>query len=706
MTQNLLPLVAAPLHINRLQVANRIVMSSMHLNHEGDDQFERMARFYALRSRNGPGLIVTAGCSPDRAGCARPGGFALDDDRLIPRHQVITDAVHAAGHSRIALQLLHFGREAFHGQLVAPSALKLAGSIYTPAPLNDEQIHQTIASYASAAQRAVAAGYDAIEIVFSQGFLIHQFLSPHTNHRDDAWGGDPGRRMRFARAVARAVRDAVGPDFALVFRLPCLDLIDRGLGFADACALIGSLREAQIDLLNVSIGWHESEVPTLATIVPQAGFASVAARVKQLFPSLLVCVSNRINDLRHAEELLIGGHADMVAMGRPFLADRDIVHKSFQARFEQINACIACNQNCLDHVFLGEEVGCSVDPEAGNRDEGQALPPLSGSPRIAVLGGGLAGMSAALYLARRGARVTLFERQRRLGGQMLLAARIPGKAEFLETVRHYEQQLLAAGVELHLGQSLQASDVGPSGLAGDAWAHVVIATGTEPNPVPELAAATAGLRVYSWHDILTHNVPVAFPVVIIGGGGVACDVAKFLLQRRTRVQLADEYLQKFKAEALVGPLGPLLTPEPELTIVQRSSRKIAYRIGRTTRWIMLGELQRLGVQFIRGGSLQRCDADSVSIEMLDGEQRRLPAQTLVFASGQRTRHAELLQALDAAGIACSLIGAAAAQAARPASISSSIRSGYDCARHLQLDQSSAAVGDVQSRAEHRVPVSP
>lgn len=697
MTQNLLPLIAAPLYINRLQLANRVLMSSMHLNHEGEDQFERMAHFYALRSHHGPGLIVTAGCSPDRAGCARPGGFALDDDALITRHRVITEAVHAAGQSRIALQLLHFGREAFHGQLVAPSALKLPGSIYTPAALSASQIRQTISCYASAASRAVEAGYDAIEIVFSQGFLIHQFLSPHTNQRNDEWGGDPGRRMRFAREVARAVRTAVGPGFPLVFRLPCLDLIERGLGFSDACALIAALREAQIDLLNVSIGWHESEVPTLATIVPQAGFASVAARIKQLFPEVPVCVSNRINDLRHAEELLIAGHADMVAMGRPFLADRDILHKSFQARFEQINACIACNQNCLDHVFLGEEVGCSVDPEAGRRDEGQALPPLPGHPRIAVLGGGLAGMSAALYLARRGARVTLFERQRRLGGQMLLAARIPGKAEFLETVRHYEQQLVASGVELRLGQALEGAGMDDATLADGQWAHVVIATGTEANPIPELGADVGRLRVYSWYDILTHNVPVAFPVVIIGGGGVACDVAKFLLQRRTRVQLADDYLKKFKAESLVGSLGPLPTPAPELTIVQRSSRKIAYRIGRTTRWIMLGELQRLGVQFIRGGRLQHCANGELIIEMLDGEQRHLPAQTLVFANGQRPRHATLLQELRAAGVRCTLIGAAAATSARPASISSSIRSGYDCARHLRLDGADPASASGQDR---------
>lgn len=677
------------IRINQLELPNRVLMSSMHLNHEGERQFERMAHFYALRSRNGPGLIVTAGCSPDRAGCARPGGFSLDDDDLIASHRLITDAVHEAGHSRIALQLLHFGREAFHGQLVAPSPLRLDGNIYTPAELGEEQIRQTIASYASAACRAVAAGYDAIEIVFSQGFLIHQFLSPHSNRRQDGWGGDEAGRRRFAREIALAVRAAVGPEFALIFRVPCLDLLVKGSSFADALTLIDTLQDAQIDLLNVSIGWHESAVPTLATIVPQAGFASVAARIKQHFPALAVCVSNRINDLRHGEELLIGGHADMIAMGRPFLADRDIVHKSSQARFDQINPCIACNQNCLDHVFLGEEVGCSVDPEAGRIDEGEALSPLPGHPAIAVVGGGLAGMSAALTLARRGARVILYESTRRLGGQMLLAARIPGKAEFMATVRYYEQHLYALGVDIRLGQPFDEK-----AAAAEDWTHVVLANGTRPNPPPTMAYAD--LRVYSYQDVLSDDLPVAFPVVIVGGGGVACDVAKFILQRRTRVQEADAYLQKFAVESLVGPLGAVEEPEKQLTIVQRSSRKIAYRMGRTTRWITLNELNKQGVGFIRGGQLDACTADGVRIELLNGETRMLPARTLVFAIGQQELTAALQQMLKAAVLPYTVIGAAAATARHPASISSSIRSGYDCARQLlscPLAAAGASVND-------------
>jgi 2,4-dienoyl-CoA reductase (NADPH2) len=431
----------SPLRVNSLELPNRVLMSSMHLNYEGSDQFNRMAHFYALRSENGPGLIVTSGCSPDMAGRAMLNGFSLDSDDLIDEHRKIVSVVHAAGGSKIALQLLHFGREAFHGRLVAPSALRLEGNLYTPRMLSHQEIVETIEGYAHAARRAVKAGYDAIEIVFSQGFLIHQFLSPHTNLRSDEWGGDIAQRMKFGQSVARAIRAAVGPTFPLVFRIPCLDLLENGVPFEDSLALIAALEPYGIDLLNVSIGWHESNVPTLATIVPQAGFASVAARIKQRFPQLLVCASNRINDLRHGEELLLSGAADMVAMGRPFLADRQIVVKSANMRFDDINQCIACNQDCLDHVFLGEEVGCSVNPEAGTPHEGAALPQTTASARVAVVGGGLAGMSAAYFLAARGVHVTLFERAMRLGGQMLLASKIPGKREYFETVRYLEHRL-------------------------------------------------------------------------------------------------------------------------------------------------------------------------------------------------------------------------------------------------------------------------
>jgi len=673
----------SPLRINRLELRNRVLMSSMHLNFEGERQYERMAKFYALRAHNGPGLIVTAGCSPDRAGRAAIDGFSIDDDALIAEHGKITEAVHAAGDSKIALQLLHCGRESFHGRLVAPSPLRLPGSVFTPAALTHEQILATIESYGAAAARAVAAGYDAIELLFSQGFLIHQFLSPHTNRRTDEWGGERDARMRFALRVAESVRRAVGPDFPVVFRIPCMDLLTHGLTFDDSMALIDALMPYQIDLLNISIGWHESDVPTLANIVPQAGFAATAAHVKKRFPQLLSAVSNRINDLRHGEELLMDGVADVIAMARPFLADREIVAKSVIGRFDEINQCIACNQDCLDHMFLGHQVGCSVNPACGQPEDGVAPAPLPDGAHIAVIGGGLAGMSAALQLRLRGAQVTLYERNAKVGGQMLLAAKIPSKSEFAGTVRYYENRLRSSGVDIRVGHEFSAHE-----LRERSWSHVVVATGTEPNFRSSARASIAGsassnVQIVGWHDVLDKELPLAFPVVIYGGGGVACDIAKYLLRRQTRTQAAHDYFRKFEAHKLVGELGTPPSPERAVTIVQRSSKKIGYRIGRTTRWITMDELERAGVAMHGGTVLEGVAEEGVRVTS-QGQQRVIPARTLVMATGQHANIAALCEALSASNTPFSVVGAAEENRDEPASISSSIRSGYELAKKLTL----------------------
>lgn len=646
------------------------------MSFHGPDQYERLGRFYALRAKDGPGVIVTAGCSPDVPGRATLDGFSLESDDLIPRHRVITDAVHAAGDAKIALQLLHFGRESFHGRLVAPSPLRLPGSLFKPTALTSEQIVEVIAAYGQAAARAVAAGYDAIELLFSQGFLIHQFLSPHTNLRTDEWGGDRAGRMKLALKVAAAVRAAVGPAFPVIFRIPCMDLLPNGLSFEDSMDLIEQLSAYQIDLLNVSIGWHESDVPTLAHVVPQAGFAAVAARVKQRFPGQRICVSNRISDLRAGEELLLQGHADMVAMGRPFLADREIVSKFRRGQYEEINPCIACNQDCMDHLFLGQEVGCSVNPDCSSPTEGEAAAPLPAGTRIAVIGGGLAGMSAAFHLRRRGAEVTLFERSARLGGQMQLAAKVPTKSGFSGTIRSLEVRLRKSGVKVLLDHAFTSVD-----MATARWSHVVLATGTQPNFTSADAGAIPGAehqgspQVLGWHEVLAHDLPVAFPVMIYGGGGVACDIAKLLLSRHDTLWHSGQYLRKHDATKLVGDLPHLQEAPREITIAQRSSKKIGYKLGRTTRWITMNELEGKGVQMVRSAQLEGVSRDGVNLRVA-GAARLVRARTLILATGQSPQHEALAHELQTRGLRFTVLGAATPGQTEPASISLSIQSGY------------------------------
>lgn len=670
-----LPLTFSPLRLNRLTLANRVLLSSMHLNFEGPEQYERLAHFYQVRAVDGPGLIVTAGCSPDLPGCAIPEGFSIHSDETLDGHRRIVDAVRTRGGSRLALQLLHFGREAFHGRLVAASELRLEGNLFTPRALAHDEILALIEAYAAAAQRAVQAGYDALELVFSQGFLIHQFLSPHTNHRTDEWGGTPQRRMRLALEVARAVRAAVGPDYPLIFRVPCLDMIEGGLGFEQACELIRALEPVGIDLLNISIGWHESNVPTIAAVVPPSGFAALALRVRRAFPRLRTCVSNRINDPRHVEELLVDDVADMVAMGRPFLADSTLMRKASQGDFDAIQRCIACNQDCLDNVFQGKVVGCSVNPDCSRPNEGDPPSRLSSPLQVAVVGAGVAGMACAQRLAMRGARVTLFERSHELGGQLALAARIPGKEEFAALVRSFTRNLERLGVEIVRGQSF-----GPAQLDGRAWDHLVLAVGTVPNAWEPPPGCTA--RVMDFQALLEQSLPVAFPVLVLGGGGVAIDIAKYLAVREHRVDASEAWLRDQRVETLVGELGHLPALAREVTIIQRSTRKLGYKLGRTTRWIAMDELVRAGVRSERGLQLTGFDGTEALLSRSDGHTLRLRARTVVVCLGQQARCNDLREAAEQRGIPVDEIGASTADAQRPASISWSIRSGFDCANAL------------------------
>lgn len=671
----------SPIVINRMRLPNRVLMGSIHLNmDEFADQYERKARFYAMRARGGAALIVTAGCSPNAAGNTGPHGFSLDSDDLIAKHALLTGAVHREG-GRIALQLLHFGREAFHGNLVSASPIRLDANIFTPRELGEPEIEQTIADYAAAAARAVAAGYDAIELIFSQGFLVHQFLSVHTNRRTDRWGGSLENRMRFAIEIARRVRATVGPDYPLLFRIPCLDLLPDGLRHDDTLALIEALQPYGIDLLNVSIGWHESDVPTIAMVVPRAGFSPVAASIKARFPALTVCVSNRINEPRLAEQLLQDGVADMVSMARPFLADPDIMNKARANQFDLVNTCIACNQSCLDYVFTGQPVGCSVNPECGDENEGR-LAPFARPLTIAVVGGGLAGMAAALYAANRGARVELFEQSLALGGQLNMARSIPNKDEFGETIRYFEKSLMARGVAIRCGTNVDAGMIVNGG-----WDHVFIATGTVPAVPPNIPRAD-GANVLTFDQVLRDKVPVQFPAVVIGGGGVACDLAKYLAhdyeQRRNATphlrQVASSFDARFVPDAYLETGSASAAP---VTVLQRSSKKFAYKLGRTTRWIVMKALEDAKVNMLKGRDILGITADGVRVLNRKTKTEELvEARTVVLAAGQ-TPSRELEAVCREAGTPYTLIGSALDQDA-VVSITSATKSAFRAVQALSL----------------------
>ena len=667
----------SPVELNGLRMPNRLLMSSIHLNLEGfPDQYVRMARFYALRAKAGVGLIVTAGCSPNDAGKALGDSFSLELDDLLPQHRGITDAVHEAG-GRIALQILHFGREAYHGGIVSSSAVRLRSNPFTPRPLSEADIERTIEDFASCAARAAEAGYDGIELIFSQGFLVHQFLAPATNRRTDAWGGSFENRARLAVSVAQAVRERVGNGFPLVFRVPCMDLLDNGLTPDESLQLIHALLPFQIDLLNVSIGWHESSVPTIAMLAPRAAFVSAATHIRRLYPQLKIAVSNRINDPRLAEQLLADGSADVIAMARPFLADPDLAEKARRNAFDEINTCIACNQSCLDYVFTGKAVGCSVNPDCCTPTESQ-YPPIHQHGRIAVAGGGIAGLGAACFFARRGARVTLFESTTSLGGQLQLAVRVPDKAEFAETVRYYVQAAHREGVELRVGQPFDEA----AALAGS-WDFVVVAVGSQPNVPADLPGIDLP-HVVTYVDVLQEDCPVAFPVAIIGAGGVACDVAKYVIQRAGRYwRTGAAYLAPVSERFGLRPY--LEAPGPEahgLTLLQRSTRKVAYKIGRTTRWILMQELERAGVRMRNGIRIRRITPTAVDIyDGSTGCDETLPALTVIVAAGQRPRQG-LVEVLRSHEIPHAVIGAASVDTARTSNITTSLREAYDLAMQL------------------------
>ena len=651
------PHLLAPLDLGFTTLKNRVLMGSMHVGlEEVKGGFERMAAFYAERARGGVGLIVTGGIAPNDRARPLPGGARMSCQEDADKHKVVTQAVHAAG-GKIAMQVLHFGRYAYHPDLVAPSAIKGPINPYVPHPLTHEEIVQTIEDYAHSAAMAQSAGYDGVEIMGSEGYLINEFIAKHTNLREDEWGGSYHNRIRFPLEVVRATRARVGPKFIIIFRLSMLDLVEGGSTLPEVIELAQALEAAGVTILNTGIGWHEARIPTIATKVPRAAWAWVTEQLKGKVGIPLVA-TNRINTPEIAEQILADGMADMVSMARPLLADADFVRKAAQGRADEINTCIGCNQACLDHTFGGKITSCLVNPRACHETI-LIETPAPRRERIAVVGAGPAGLAFATNAARRGLDVTLFDAAAEIGGQFNIAKQIPGKEEFYETLRYYAKQIALTGVTLRLGTQVRAQD-----LVNQGFSQVVLATGVTPRR-PDIEGIDHP-SVRSYLEVLQGKCKVGPRVALIGAGGIGFDTAEYLLHEGVSPSLDPA---KFFAEWGVdrqyrtggGLQAAQVAPPPrKIYLLQRKKSKVGDGLGKTTGWIHRTALKNREVEMLNRVSYQRIDDAGLHITVGD-QPMTLEVDTVVVCAGQEPQRA--LQAdLQAAGVAVHLIGGASVAA--------------------------------------------
>ncbi|MEN4751267.1 NADPH-dependent 2,4-dienoyl-CoA reductase [Pseudomonas sp. Ps21-P2] len=651
------PHLLAPLDLGFTTLRNRTLMGSMHTGlEEKPGGFERMAVYFAERARGGVGLMVTGGIAPNAEGGVYSGAAKLSTPEEAANHRVVTKAVHEAG-GKICMQILHAGRYAYSPKQVAPSAIQAPINPFTPKELDEEGIEKQIQDFVTCATLAQTAEYDGVEIMGSEGYFINQFLVAHTNHRSDRWGGSYENRMRLPVEIVRRVREAVGPNFIIIYRLSMLDLIEGGSTWEEVVQLAQAIERSGATLINTGIGWHEARIPTIATKVPRAAFAKVTAKMRGSV-SIPLITTNRINTPEVAEQVLAEGDADMVSMARPFLADPEFVNKAAAGRSDEINTCIGCNQACLDHTFGGKLTSCLVNPRACHETELNYLP-VTQVRKIAVIGAGPAGLAAATVAAQRGHDVTLFDSASEIGGQFNIAKRIPGKEEFFETLRYFGRKLQTTGVDLRLNTRVTAND-----LLGKGYDEVILATGIAPR-TPAIPGVD-NPKVLSYLDVILGRKPVGKSVAVIGAGGIGFDVSEFLVHQGVATSLDrdafwDEWGIDTQLQARGGVAG--IKPHPhaparQVFLLQRKATKVGDGLGKTTGWIHRTGLKNKQVQMLNSVEYLKIDDAGLHIRIgAEGEEKLLPVDNVVICAGQDPLR-ELYDGLKAAGQSVHLIGGA------------------------------------------------
>jgi len=647
------PHLLSPLDLGFTRLKNRVLMGSMHTGlEEARNGMQRMAAYFAERARGEVGLIVTGGIAPNREGWTAPFAAKMSNRREARQHRLITEAVHSAG-GKICMQILHAGRYGYHPLLVAPSRIKSPITPFKPRALSSRGVERTIRNFVRCAALAREAGYDGVEIMGSEGYLINEFIVRKTNRRTDEWGGSYENRIRFPIEIVSRVREAVGPDFILIYRLSMLDLVEKGSTWAEVEMLAKRIEQAGASIINTGIGWHEARVPTIATMVPRGGFSWVTRKLMGQVNIPLI-TTNRINTPELAEEILARGDADMISMARPFLADPDFVKKARLGQSHHINTCIGCNQACLDHVFARKTSSCLVNPRACHETE-MEVEPAPIRKRIAVVGAGPAGMAAASTAAQRGHQVILYEARDRIGGQFLMAREIPGKEEFNETLRYFAQELDRLGVEVRLNHRVRVSE-----LADQEYDEILLATGVSPR-VPQIPGIDREI-VIRYDELLKGEKEAGKRVAIIGAGGIGFDVAEFLTHATPE---EEESIPAFMAEWGVdmayqepGGLRPPEKPEVfrEVTLMQRSKGKLGAGLGKTTGWIHRSALRKRGVKMLSEVTYLSIEEHGIRI-LRKGTEQLLEVDTVIVCAGQEPLR-DLLQPLQELGRQVHLIGGA------------------------------------------------